>query len=185
MDDSWRAQSPRRDELRFDHSTDAAGDSVGRIDQAARGWADERNLVLARTGDVSAALDVHVEATGTATSGVRLYVGSFSNTASFAAGTPTAVVQITPIDDLLVEPDETVARRSAAVRATSPGRRAARTLAIGSDDVPSDLIVSAVTIPAVGGAGAPIAVNETTKNQGAGSSDASVTAFLSLRQHSA
>ena len=46
-----------------------------------------------------------------------------------------------------------------------------------SDDVPPDLIVSAVSAPAVGGAGAPITVNETTKNQGGGPSDVSTTAF--------
>jgi thermitase len=132
-------------------------------------------FVLARDGDVSAALDVHFEMTGTATSGADYL--PVSNIASFAAGASTTVVPITPIDDVIVEPDETVVLTISGGADYSPGSPSSATLAIGSDDVPSDLIVSALTIPAVGGAGAPIAVNETTKNQGGGQSEASVTAF--------
>src|SRR5262245_60382391 len=132
-------------------------------------------FVLARTGDASAALDVQFQLSGTATFGAD-YV-PVSNVASFAAGASTTVVTITPIDDALAELDETVILTISSGAGYIPGSPKSATLAIGSDDVPSDLIVSALTIPAVGGAGAPITVNETTKNQGGGQSEASVTAF--------
>ncbi len=42
---------------------------------------------------------------------------------------------------------------------------------------PGDLIVSALTVPATGGAGLAITVTDTTKNQGSGSAAASTTSF--------
>jgi thermitase len=132
-------------------------------------------FVLARDGDVSAALDVNFDITGTATSGAD-YV-PVSNMASFAAGASTAVVPITPIDDLLVEPDETVVLTISGGAGYIPGSPSSASLKIGSDDLPPDLIVSAFTAPAVGGAGLSITVNDTTKNQGGGSSVATLTTF--------
>ena len=51
------------------------------------------------------------------------------------------------------------------------------TVTIVSDDVAPDLVVSALTVPGAGGAGAAIAVNATTKNQGSGASTASTTRY--------
>ena len=49
---------------------------------------------------------------------------------------------------------------------------ASDTISIGAD-----LVVSALTAPATGGAGLPITVNDTTKNQGGGPAEASTTYF--------
>jgi subtilisin family serine protease len=43
--------------------------------------------------------------------------------------------------------------------------------------VPSDLVVSALTVPSKGGAGTPLTFSSTTKNQGAGASNPSTTRF--------
>ena len=47
----------------------------------------------------------------------------------------------------------------------------------GSLNVGTDLTVSALTVPAIAGAGSAFSVSDTTKNQGAGAGDASTTRF--------
>jgi subtilase family serine protease len=136
-------------------------------------------FVLTRDGDVSAALDVNLQMTGTATSGAD-YV-PVANVASFAAGASTVEVPIAPIDDLLSEPDETVVLTISGGAGYIPASPSSASVKIASDDLPPDLIVSAVTAPPTGGAGGSIEVTDTTKNQGNGPSSASVTSLhLSL-----
>jgi Calx-beta domain/Domain of unknown function (DUF4114) len=65
------------------------------------------SFTLTRTGDLAAALTVNLAAsTGSATSGVDYT--AFAPTVTFAAGSATATVNVLTIDDLLVEPIETV-----------------------------------------------------------------------------
>jgi subtilase family serine protease len=51
------------------------------------------------------------------------------------------------------------------------------TVTLSSDDLGSDLVVSALTVPSPSGAGLAVTVSDTTKNQGAGTAPASTTAF--------
>ena len=63
-------------------------------------------LTFTRTGEVTEVLEVDYTVTGSATAGDDYLV--LSGTASFAVGASTTVVTITPVDDLVVEGDETV-----------------------------------------------------------------------------
>src|SRR5262249_43880767 len=63
-------------------------------------------FTLTRTGDLTAPLDVHSEISGSATPGTD-YV-SLPNTTTIPAGSATATIDVVPLDDLLVESDETV-----------------------------------------------------------------------------
>jgi hypothetical protein len=65
------------------------------------------SFTLTRTGDLAAALTVNLAAsTGSATSGIDYT--AFAPTVTFAVGSATATVNVLTIDDLLVEPTETV-----------------------------------------------------------------------------
>jgi hypothetical protein len=63
-------------------------------------------FTLVRFGDTSNPLTVNYTITGTATSGADYT--ALSGTATFAAGESTATVSVTPLDDDLPEPSETV-----------------------------------------------------------------------------
>ncbi len=132
-------------------------------------------FTVTRTGDLTSPVDVHYEISGTAVPETD-YV-PLTDTVTIGAGASSATIDVTPIDDLLVEPDESVTLALGWDAAYIVGTPGGASVSIVSDDVPPDLIVSAVSVPAVSGAGAPITVNETTKNQGGGPSDASTTAF--------
>ena len=62
---------------------------------------------LTRTGVTAAALDVSYTLAGDATLGLD-YTGSSPGTATFAAGSATTTITLTTIDDVLVEPNETI-----------------------------------------------------------------------------
>src|SRR5262249_30595926 len=61
---------------------------------------------FSRTGDTSAALTAKYVVTGSATSGADYK--ALSGTVTFAAGSPDALVDLTPLADKLIEGDETV-----------------------------------------------------------------------------
>ncbi len=130
-------------------------------------------FTVTRSGDLSAPLDVHYTLSGTATPGTD-YV-TLPGTVTIAAGDSAATIVVTPVDDLLVEPNETVVISLLGDAAYLTGSPSSAIVTIVSDDVPPDLIVSAVAAPAVAGAGVAITVTDTTKNQGNGPSDASAT----------
>ena len=132
-------------------------------------------FTVTRTGDLTAPMDVQYAISGSAVAGAD-YV-PLANTVTIGAGSATATIDVIPIDDLIVEQNESVVLTLGSSPAYLVGIPGAASVSIVSDDLPSDLIVSAVTAPAVGGAGAPLSVNETTKNQGGGPSEPSVTAF--------
>jgi uncharacterized protein YjlB len=75
-------------------------------DTATEEGATTGAFTLTRTGDVSGSLTVDYTVTGTATAGAD-YV-ALSGSATFAAGSATTQVIVTPIDDALVEGNETV-----------------------------------------------------------------------------
>ena len=93
------------------------------------------------------------------------------------AGSSTAIVAVTPIDDAAFESNESVMLTLTADAAYSLGSPSAGTVTIVSNDLPPDLVVSSVTAPSIAGADADIVVTDTTKNQGTGSSPPSKTGF--------
>ncbi len=134
---------------------------------------------ISRSGLGGAALTVGYNLGGSAANGVD-YV-STPLTAVIPAGSSFVDVVITPIDDTLVEAAESVSlllRTSSAYTIASPG---SATLSIVSDDIAPDLIVSALTAPAIAGSGDTVNLSETTKNQGSGAAPASVTSFYLSR----
>jgi subtilisin family serine protease/subtilase family serine protease len=132
-------------------------------------------FTFSRTGDTSAALTVHYTPGGSAVADTDY--ASLPGIVTFAAGSATATVVVTPIDDVLFESDETVTLAISADAAYSIGSPSGATVTIVSDDPPPDLIVASVSAPSTGGADADIAVTDTTTNQGAGTSTASSTGF--------
>ena len=73
---------------------------------AAEAGLDAGVLTLTRTGEVTSELAVDYTVTGTATAGDD-YV-ALTGVATFAAGASTTAITVTPIDDTVVEGDETV-----------------------------------------------------------------------------
>ena len=131
-------------------------------------------FTFARSGDTTDALTVHYTIGGTAMPGSDY--NALSGIVTIDPGSATADVSVIPIDDLTVEPNESVNVSVTPDPAYVIGSAGA-VVTIVSNDSPSDLAVTTLTGPASAGAGSPMTVNDTTKNQGAGPSDTSVTAF--------
>jgi subtilase family serine protease len=131
-------------------------------------------LTFSRTGDSSQPLTIHYAVSGTATAGTD-YV-ALPGVVTLGVGVASQVVPVTPIDDPTVESNENV------IVSVTPDPNyvlgsGSAVVTIVSDDLPSDLVVTTLTGPTTAGAGASITVNETTKNQGQGTSLASATGF--------
>src|SRR5205823_5356773 len=118
-------------------------------------------------------LTVSYATAGTATSGTD-YI-ALSGSVTIPAGSSSAAIAVTPVDDALVEPNESIIVTVTSDSAYVIGAPGSAVVAIVSDDVPSDLVVRSVTAPALAGAGATITVSDTTANQGSGSATASTT----------
>jgi len=132
-------------------------------------------FTVSRTGDTSAPLTVPYTVGGTATPGADYVALDVSVT--IPAGSASATIPVNVIDDTLVEPNETVIVALGSSPDYTLGSPASAVVTIVSDDLPADLVVSALTAPATGGANGSIAVTDTTLNQGAGPAAASVTAY--------
>lgn len=132
-------------------------------------------FTVTRSGDTTVALTVHYTMAGTATGGSDYVL--LPGVVTIPAGSSNATIDITPIDDAFVEPDETVTLTLAGDAAYALGSPASAIVTITSDDVPPDLVVSALTVPANAGAGAIMTVTDTTANSGAGPALASSTGF--------
>jgi subtilase family serine protease len=136
-------------------------------------------LRFSRTGDVGSALEVAYTVSGTATSGSDFE--PLSGFVTIPEGSVDAVVAITPLDDSLYELSESVVVTVDATAAYTVGSPSSGVVTITSDELPPDLIVYALSIPANVAAGSVISVQDTTKNQGSGGAPPSKTGFyLSL-----
>ena len=94
------------------------------------------------------------------------------------AGSATATVVVSPVDDASYESNETVILTLSAHAAYSLGSATAATVTIVSNDLPPDMVVSALyAAPAIVGPDTDIVITDTTKNQGTGASSASKTGF--------
>ena len=137
-----------------------AGQSAGRF-------------TFSRTGDTSASLTVRYTVDGTATADADY--AALPETVTIPAGSLAATLDVTAIDDSFAEGSETVVVALDANESYAIGAPAGGIVTIASDDAPGDLVVSALTPPAVGGAGATMMVTDVTRNQGAGVAEASST----------
>ena len=115
---------------------------------------------------------------GSAGSGID-YVALAS--ATIPAGAAEVTLPIVPIDDSLLENNETVTLTLRAGSGYVVGSPSIATVTIVSDDVAADLTISALTVPAKGTPGATITVTDTTRNQGTGASTGSRTSFYLSR----
>jgi subtilase family serine protease/subtilisin family serine protease len=131
-------------------------------------------FTVRRKGSTAAELIVPYTVAGTATPGSD-YV-ALPGSVTIPVGATSATIEVTPFDDAIVELTETVVVTLTPNPAylASPAQA---TVNITSDEIPPDLVVSAFTAPSTGGAGSPITLNETTRNQGAAGSEASTTAY--------
>ena len=132
-------------------------------------------FTVSRTGNTDLDLAVTYTVRGSATAGSD-YLPLTGNV-TIPVGSATATIDITPINDALVEPDETVIVSVSADTAYTEGTPSTAIVNVVSDDLPPDLVIAALSAPGAGGAGAAITVTETTRNQGGGPGEASTTAF--------
>ena len=132
-------------------------------------------FTFSRTGNTASALTVRYTVDGLAAADVD-YV-ALPDSVTIPAGASQTTLDVVPIDDVISEGDETVVLSLQADEEYSIGAPGGSMVTIKSDDAPPDLIVSMLTPPAVGGAGAPLTITEATKNQGTGVAGDSATGF--------
>jgi subtilase family serine protease len=131
-------------------------------------------FTVSRTGDTSLPLTVLYSVGGTATAGADYT--ALAGTVTIAAGDVAAVIEVVPVNDPAVESNESVVVAPTPASTYVVGSGGA-VVTIVSDDLPPDLLVTTLTIPTSAGAGSPFTLNDTTKNQGAGPAQPSVTGF--------
>jgi subtilase family serine protease len=132
-------------------------------------------FTVTRSGDSTAPLTVHYTVAGTAVAG-NDYL-SLPGTVTIAAASSTAIVSVIPIDDAAYESNESVVLTLATDAAYSLGSPNAGTVTVVSNDLPPDLVMNAVAVPATAAADADIVVTDTTRNGGTGTALASSTGF--------
>ena len=131
-------------------------------------------FTVKRKGSTTDALVVPYTVSGTAAPGSD-YV-ALPGSITIPVGATSATIEVTPFDDALVELTETVV----VTLAPSPAYLASpaqATVNVTSDEIPPDLVVTALSAPPTGGAGSTLTLSETTRNQGAAGSEASTTAY--------
>jgi subtilisin family serine protease/subtilase family serine protease len=132
-------------------------------------------FTVSRSGDDSLPLTVQYTVAGTALAGAD-YV-SLAGTVTIEAASSTATVSVIPIDDVEYESNETVILTLVANAAYIIASPSTGTVTVVSNDLPPDLVVSAVSAPSTAGIDADLVVSHTTRNQGTGPSLASSTAL--------
>jgi subtilisin family serine protease len=147
-------------------ATDAVANEIGDTTAA---------LTLTRTGPVDEPLTVTYTVAGTATAGSD-YV-ALPGTVTFPAGSATATLVVSAIDDTVPEGPETVIVTLAAASAYIVGTPSRATATLVSDEAPPDLLVSALSVPPTVGTLSGFTVAATVKNQGALAAGPTTLAF--------
>ena len=132
-------------------------------------------ITFTRAGNTDLDLEVKYKIGGTATSGSDY--DPIPDSVIIPAGSDMATVVISAIDDLLAEVDESVSLTVEPDSTYIVSSKDTATVTIKSDELLSDLIVSAFSSPAAAAAGQTITLTDTTKNQGKGAADPSLTHF--------
>ncbi|OFW23577.1 MAG: hypothetical protein A3G21_06525 [Acidobacteria bacterium RIFCSPLOWO2_12_FULL_66_21] len=130
-------------------------------------------FTITRTGNTSAPLTINYSTGGTAAAGSDYL--SLPGVLTIDAGSATAAIPVVPLDDSQVESNETVVLSIGPDQSYS-GSPGTALITVVSDDLPPDLVVSAVSAPAAAAAGSTISITDTTANPGGGPSAASTTA---------
>jgi subtilase family serine protease len=134
------------------------------------------SFTISRDVADNTALVVSFVVTGTATRGTD-YV-TLPATATIQPGALSVDVPVVPLDDSSLEANETVVLTVNSGNGYISGASATGTVTIVSDDIAPDFTVTALTVPTTGGgAGLPLTVTDTTRNQGTGASGTSTTSF--------
>jgi subtilase family serine protease len=132
-------------------------------------------FTINRIGNTDDDLEVTFSITGTATPGTDY--DPVDESVVIQAGSATATISITPIDDTLTETDETVVLTILSDPAYLVSGTSTAKVTIESDEMMSDLDITSMSTPTTTGAGQNITITDTTKNIGGGLSEASVTQF--------
>ena len=129
-----------------------------------------------RAGNMDDDLEVHFSIGGTAQ--MESDYGSIGGSVIIPAGLASAEIPVTAIDDLLAELPETVVLTIDPAPDYIVSGSDSAVVTIQSDELLSDLSISSLSAPAGGaGAGDSIVLTETTRNQGGGAADPSLTRF--------
>ena len=107
--------------------------SVAATDASAGETSNPGTFTLTRTGPIASALTVNVAMSGTATNGTDY--STIASAVTFAAGSATALVTRTPVDDLVVEGSETAILNLLAGMGYSLGTAASATVTIADNDL--------------------------------------------------
>jgi subtilase family serine protease/subtilisin family serine protease len=132
-------------------------------------------IMISRAGNTDEDLEVKFDISGTATP-VADY-DPVGESIVIQAGSDTATVFITPVDDALVEPDETVSLTLLSDPAYIIPRSATAVVTIDSDELLPDLDITSMSSPTTGSPGSSITIADTTENIGGGVAGESTTRF--------
>jgi subtilase family serine protease len=132
-------------------------------------------ITISRTGNTDEELEVKFSVSGTATP-VSDY-DPVGESIIIQSGSDDATVFITPVDDALIELDETVSLTILSDPAYFVPGSATATVSIESDELLPDLDITSMSSPTTGGPGSSITITDTTKNIGGGVADESVIQF--------
>lgn len=149
------------------------------VASATEGGATSARFTITRDAPRDTPLVVSYALGGTAGNGVDY--ASLPTSATIPAGAVEVSIDVVPVDDTLLEGNETVILSVMPAGTYVVGAPASGTVTIVSNDVAPDFILTALTGPASSGASQTIQVSDTTKNQGSGASPASVTTFYLSR----
>ena len=137
---------------------------------------------ISRSSTSSSAVTIGYTISGSALNGTDYT--TLPTSATIPAGAAFVDVQVAPVDDTLVESNETVVLTLQPSGGIVLGSPTTGTVTIVSDDVAPDMTVSTLTVPLNGGAGTTLQVTDTTRNQGTGASTQSVTQFYLSQNYS-
>jgi subtilase family serine protease len=132
-------------------------------------------FTINRTGNIDDDLEVRYSITGTATP--ETDYDSVGESVVIQAGSATATILITPVDDPLTESDETVILTLLSDPAYLVSGTDTATVTIESDELMSDLDIISMSTPTTTGSGQSLVITDTIKNIGGGAAEASVTQF--------
>ena len=132
-------------------------------------------FTLSRIGSTAEPLTIHYAVTGTATPGSDY--AALPPSVTIPAGAATTTLVVTPLDDSLPEPGETVIVTLSQDPAYILGPSSRATATIVSDEPTPDLIVSALSAPSTATPSSGLTVTETVNNQGNLGADATTLRF--------
>ena len=132
-------------------------------------------FTVIRTGSTDEELTVHFTVSGTGTPGSD-YV-ALPASVTIPAGSASETMVVTLVDDTLPESEETVVVTLTVDPGYIVGVPGNATATIVSDEVPPDLVVSALSVPGTVGNLSAFTVADTTANQGGIGASASTTRF--------